>query len=1088
MNIILNFVNSIIKSKKNDIKNYFEEKYFPSKEEITPKIEEITIQTATYNKIIPLVYGINKVAGNIIWLSDPWTSNSSYYLNFALCLGKGEIKEIKNFWINGELKNITDYTHRFYKGTEEQEPDISIKNSLGENKTPAFRGLSYIVFQNFCLSNFSRKIPTFTFEAVRERLVETNANNLENTVKSLTLLPFIGEFVYSKQLQVRSKYPYSEDILDTNLGEWIELNDNTNTNIADAKVSIDELLATFKNLEWVTIGVTWFLTSDVLNSAILIPKIEFKYHNNEMLVLTKPKECRWSAGGYTRYTATMLNNSSLLGTPSDESILSLCKYLREEKNIKVMFRPDFKIDIATIKNKDEITLNVNQINNFFIKDKGYNTFILNYANLLKNDIDAFLIGNDLSFLTKQYDNENSFPAVNNLIKLAEGVKNILHENVLVSYSANFDEYHHHKETKIYNLDPLWASENIDFIGVKAYFKLTSDFSENINKNTIKEGWESGIDYDYIYSDKNLPLAIEARYAIKNLKFWWENKHFNPDNTSTSWLEKSKKIWFTEYGFPSINCSTNDPFSIYQSKNIPDDLPSLSNGESDFFIQRLAIESTEEFWNNYEFIENKFLYGWDMRPYPALAINSKWQDYKNWQYSYCLNGKLNGSIANSIIRTILKDAGLDENIIGKVEIDEYIYGFIINNNMSVNDIFLSLQKVYFFDYLINKSKIDFISQKNYSKNISKINHQELLPQKIQNKNIYLNDVVIASLDLPKRIVYLFIDSEENYKINSVYAELSDCDSAKVDIEQLPFVINKTKARDTSETNLYSLWNSRNVIKILVNYKYLFLNVGDLIQLENEDSTLLMKITKISYLDNKILEIIAQQHRQNIYVNTINILPPTIINNKNAITTIKIFELPNINSSSLNKIVLYFNINYANGTKWDSGNLYHSNNLHNYKLLKHLDEISISGECLNILPTAKPYYFDTKSTLKIAIKNTKNLDNLQSINFTEITNLKNLALVGSELIQFQDVIKLDDNVIIIKNLIRGLFNTEKYISTHKNYETFTLLDNSISQQEFAITEINKIKYYKINTINLPEQDFSLCYKVNGENLKPFTVAHL
>ena len=71
-----------INSRKNSVLNKFYSSPFgqlleytknetiQKKDKITGKLSEISIQTSTYNKIIPVVYGTNKLAGNVIWLSE----------------------------------------------------------------------------------------------------------------------------------------------------------------------------------------------------------------------------------------------------------------------------------------------------------------------------------------------------------------------------------------------------------------------------------------------------------------------------------------------------------------------------------------------------------------------------------------------------------------------------------------------------------------------------------------------------------------------------------------------------------------------------------------------------------------------------------------------------------------------------------------------------------------------------------------------------------------------------------------------------------------------------------------------------------
>jgi hypothetical protein len=71
----------------------------------------------------------------------------------------------------GAYANHPKYRFRIYRGTEDQEPDPLIRQYVensddfdGENATPAFRGLVYIVFEDLPLDEFGNRIPPITAE------------------------------------------------------------------------------------------------------------------------------------------------------------------------------------------------------------------------------------------------------------------------------------------------------------------------------------------------------------------------------------------------------------------------------------------------------------------------------------------------------------------------------------------------------------------------------------------------------------------------------------------------------------------------------------------------------------------------------------------------------------------------------------------------------------------------------------------------------------------------------------------------------------------------------------------------------------
>ena len=75
--------------------------------------------------------------------------------------------------------------------------------------------------------------------------------------------------------------------------------------------------------------------------------------------------------------------------------------------------------------------------------------------LLKDYVDAFIIGSELIGITSIKDSANNFPAVLELINLARLVKEIVGSNVQVTYAADWSEYHH-TSGGWYNLDPLFC--------------------------------------------------------------------------------------------------------------------------------------------------------------------------------------------------------------------------------------------------------------------------------------------------------------------------------------------------------------------------------------------------------------------------------------------------------------------------------------------------------------------------------------------------------------------------------------------------------------------------------------------------------
>ena len=176
-----------------------------------PRLNDLAVQTSTYGAQIPVIKGSVATFGNIFWVENnalketkkteeqggkggggQETTTYSYSATFALGLCLGPVDGIRRIWCSGKLlfdsgdsslsavmsnnfvgvavdglltttlKAIPETTGngaiRFYNGGPLQEPDPRMQAALGVANTPAYRGLAYIVFDDFQLADFGNSL------------------------------------------------------------------------------------------------------------------------------------------------------------------------------------------------------------------------------------------------------------------------------------------------------------------------------------------------------------------------------------------------------------------------------------------------------------------------------------------------------------------------------------------------------------------------------------------------------------------------------------------------------------------------------------------------------------------------------------------------------------------------------------------------------------------------------------------------------------------------------------------------------------------------------------------------------------------
>ncbi len=983
------------------------------------RLKNLQVQTSTYGRTIPIIYGTARVAGNIIWSQpikeEAITTKSkigrgmnvtyNYYATLAIAICKGKVEKLNRIWADTTSLSFDEIDYTFYSGREDQNPDPFISSIEGEKNVPAYRGISYIVIKNFPLADYNNRVPIFTFE-VRTALKPSGFSIAEN-IRNINIIPGSGEFVYDTKIQkkIAQEKINSNQYIPYGLAQRV--NHNNHTKKSDAVLSLDQLKGDLPNVEWVSVVVNWFVNDLNIKDCKIYPAVEFQ---DDSAIL--PDD--WQVGGVTRDNAQLISkdasgNPRYGGTVSDAALIRYIEELRS-RGYKVMLYPMPLLDTENKEWRGKLSGTPGDISDFF--ENQYNKFIEHYASIAKQTkVEGFIIGSELVRLTKIRDEQGNYPAVIELVKLAKRIKLQLGKEVTVTYAADWSEYHSYDGW--YNMDELWSSEYIDVVGIDAYFPLTDGPEPpfGYSAEDVMGGWSSGVGYDYFYDySKGEPERVkynDSRYAWKNIAKWWSETHINPGGSKTKWQPKMKKIWFTEYGFPSMNGCTNEPNGFVDKGSIESKYPRYSNGEVSFLSQKIAIEGTLKKWQSSEMVEKMFLWAWDARPFPYFPnLCDMWTDCHNWQTGHWIQGKLSQLNISDVLSDLLQKTGLKSDQFDTSNVKGLLSGYVINDQQPVRSIIKMLQSCYFFDVVEQDSKLKFVQKGRGVTTVMPIG------ETVFSNNSKLAN--ISQLDLNNKVNIVYFNRNFGYPIDVKYAELPKQGTA-ITVE-IPLIMEEGEAQNIAEVLLYSSWQERNIYNFKLPIKYAWLVPSDVITILDSEKKHTVRIIKTKF-ESMSIQVSGVGYDSSIYKlsfpSTRSLMlkeyPPSHISK----TIVEMIDLPHVKGNIASFTLI------GEERNWKGATLFISYNDKDYKPIASTNKQSTYGYVMEL----------TNEGITVVLRFGKLRGIIDS----------NSALIGKEIVKFHSAELIDKNKYKLSNLIRGQEDTKEY--DHATGEKFVLLDDSI-----------------------------------------------
>jgi hypothetical protein len=1143
------------------------------------RIDRLRLTGASEGAPIGQIWGRMRVAGQVIWATEfletvrrrragkgaprPKVNEYSYSVSLAIALCEGEILRVGRVWADGNEITPGDLNLRVYVGSETQLPDPKIEAVQGTGRAPAYRGIAYVVIEDLELAPFGNRVPQLSFEVFRPAQGPgvDPAATLSGAIRGVALIPGTGEYGLAT-----TPVHYFEGI-----GRNISANIHSPSGLTDFATSLAQLDDELPSVGSVSLVVSWFGNDLRCGSCEIRPKVEQKEFDG--------LEMSWRAGGIARQAALEVPKVDGLsiygGTPSDASVIEAIRAIKASGK-EVMFYPFILMDqIAGNSLPDpwtgtqsqpklpwrgRITLSVapgregtpdrtaaaeDEVAAFFGPAQpahfgasgetisysgpatwGYRRFILHYARLcaVAGGVDAFCIGSEMRSLTQIRGSGDIFPAVPAMRQLAQDVRSILGPQTKISYAADWSEYFGHQAdgNLYFHLDPLWADENIDFIGIDNYMPLSdwrdgedhadASWGSIYDLDYLRANIEGGEGYDWYYDSSEAALAQRRSpitdgafgepwvFRYKDLRSWWSNTHHERiggvrQEDPTSWIPGSKPFRFTEFGAPAVDKGTNQPNKFLDVKSSESGLPLWSNGRRDDLIQMQYLLAVMSYWSDparnpistayggpMVDIDHAHAWSWDARPFPEFPGQVQiWNDGENYAKGHWLNGRATNQPLSAVVTEICMRSGVSS--IDTQPLHGLVRGFAQAEITSGRAALQPLLLAFGCDVAERDGKLRFRIRDGRS--LAEITDADLVASPDIEGSFETTRAPDVETAGQVRVGY--IDAQSNYEARSSEARFPDEEARGVSQTDLPLALTRAEGNATVQRWLAEARIARDIARFALPKSRLAIGAGDVVQYGG----LRYRIDRAEQGEAQLLD--AVRVETGVYLPQTNDEEEIVTRSyAGPVPTFPVFlDLPLLTGEEVPHAP---HIAVA-ATPWPGAvGLWSAGQDAGYELNRLIAASSVIGVTETTLGRARPGVWDRGVPLRVRLGDGE----LSSAATDAVLNGANAMAIGDgssgnwEVFQFATAEVVAPETYELSLRLRGQAGTDGLMPDSWPVGSMVvLLDPTVTQFDLPLSARGLARYYRVGAAARGVDDPNVVLRVEafaGAGLRPYPVAHL
>lgn len=304
-----------------------------------------------------------------------------------------------------------------------------------------------------------------------------------------------------------------------------------------------------------------------------------------------------------------------------------------------------------------------------------------------------------------------------------------------------------------------------------------------------------------------------------------------------------------------------------------------------------------------------------------------------------------------------------------------------------------------------------------------------------------------IEMPRSLTVRFKDVERNYQPNTAHFYRQQGPSVQESTTELAAVIVPSLAKRYARDKMRDLWLERVAVKFRLPHKYIYVASTDILLIDGEGARpdVRVKATNANRGNNGIIEVtgvlrelvayrLAPGETDNTDMDGSTWNRRTSVNYDPVYTVMHLLDLPPLLETD-GDLGLYIAVGGAFG--WRGAAVYRSIDAGaSYSVLDTTTDASILGTVRSAMPDGMEEVIDTTSEIEVLLHD--DTDTLESVTLEQLYNGYNAAVIGNEVIQYQNAESLGDGLWKLTTLLRGRRGTGGQTTGHVAAERFVRLN--------------------------------------------------